>query len=109
MLEAISKTIDVPCSQQQAFETFISGMDSWWPKDKASVSAMNGHVARSVSIEAKEGGQISEVGHDGVEHHWGSVASYNPYSSFSLNWHIGTPASMASLVEVRFIVLGDNR
>ncbi len=42
MLDQITKTIEVPCSQEMAFEVFLNKMDRWWPLDKFTVSAMRG-------------------------------------------------------------------
>ena len=109
MLAPVVKTIDVPCDQEQAFKVFIHEVNSWWPLDKNTVSAMNGEVAKSVSIKPEVGGAIIEIGHDDTEHFWGTVNSYDPYSSFSLNWHIGLPAESASLVEVTFTSAEDNK
>lgn len=107
MLEPIVKTIDVPCSCEHAFKTFIENTASWWPLDKNSVSAMNGAVAKSVSIEAKEDGRIVEIGHDDTEHHWGTVTQYNPYTNFTMDWHIGMASESPSEVSVVFTDLGD--
>ena len=40
---------------------------------------------------------------------WGTVKSYDPYSSIIMDWHPGKPAESASLVEVRFTILGNER
>ena len=109
MLEPIIKTIDVPCSCQDAFNTFIEKTASWWPLDKNSVSAMNGAVAKSVTIEARQGGKVYEIGHDGTEHHWGTLTSYNPYDGFTMDWHIGMSPDNPSEVSVSFTDLGDGK
>ena len=108
MLEPVVKVIDVPCDQKMAFDIFVADINSWWPLDKNSVSAMGGNVAKALKLEAKTGGSIIETGHDGTEHHWGSVKEYDPTDKIVLNWHIGMPESSASLVEVRFSAVDDN-
>src|SRR6266849_5011680 len=85
MLDPIIKTIEVPCSQATAFRVFVNEMGSWWPLDKRSVSMLSGKPAKALRIEPKRGGRIVEIGHDGM------------------------PAGSASLVEVRFTALGDER
>ena len=97
----------MPCSQKEAFETFTKNFSAWWPKDKHSVSAMGGNVARSVSLDPKVGGDINEVMHDGTTTHWGSVKEITPHSKLSLAWHIGKPADQASFVDVTFEAAGD--
>ena len=108
MLEPIRKSIEVPCSQEKAFRTFVDNVQIWWPRDKNSVSAMNGEVAKQVVIEAKKGGAVYEIGHDDTRHTWGSVTHYDPFSKFTLDWHIGLPAENASEVEVVFTAIDAN-
>lgn len=109
MLEPVIKTIDVPCSQEMAFQVFVNDMPSWWPLDKNSVSAMQGEVARSVSIDPKSGGQVVETAHDGSEHHWATITTYDPYNEFVLDWHIGISSDKATKVSVRFNKLSDQQ
>ena len=109
MLDPIVKTIEVPCSQEKAFGVFVDEMNGWWPLDQFSVSAKEGQVARSLRVEPKQGGKIVEIGHDGTEHLWGTFKSFGPYDSFSLDFHMAEPPETASLVEVRFTALGNER
>ncbi len=109
MPDPVIKTIEVPCSQANAFSTFIDKVGSWWPLDKNSVSAMQGEVAKKVEIEAKTGGSIYEIGHDDTRHEWGSVTTYSPSDKLVLAWHIGLPAEQASRVTIDFIVVDSNK
>lgn len=109
MLDPIKKSIEVPCSQESAFKVFVDQVGSWWPLDKNSVSAMNGEVAKKVVIEPEQGGKVYEIGHDDTTHHWGSVTAYDPYKSFTMDWHIGLPPENASEVAVQFTSLGPDR
>ena len=102
MLEPIVKTIVVPCSQQMAFDIFVTRVGSWWPLDKNSVSAMNGAVAKQVVIEPRLGGKVYEIAHDDTRHEWGSVTEYKPHSLIIIDWHIGLTAENATEVSVRF-------
>ena len=102
MPDPVIKTIDVPCPQDKAFAIFTSDFSIWWPRDKHSVSAMGGSPAKSVHLEPKSGGQISEIGHDGTTHIWGSVRVYDPSDRLSLLWHIGKPVAEATHVDVTF-------
>ena len=61
MIEPLVKTIEVPCNQEKAFTVFMD-MDSWWPKDKFATSVMRGQTVKALRVDAKEGGQIVEVG-----------------------------------------------
>ncbi len=110
MLDPIVKTIEVPCSQEKAFAVFVKEMGSWWPLDKRSMSMQkNGKPAKSLRIESKQGGKIVEIGHDDTEHLWGTIKSYDPYDSISMDFHMGMPAESASLVEVQFTGLKNER
>src|SRR6266852_7697443 len=96
MLEPIVKTIEVPCSQEKAFRVFVNDMGSWWPLDKRSMSMKAGHPAKSLHVEAKLGGKIVEIGHDGTEHFWGTFKTFNPHESVSMNFHMGMPPENAA-------------
>ena len=110
MLDPIVKTIDVACAQEKAFGLFVTGMGSWWPLDKRSMSLMNGgQPAKSLRIDAKEGGQIVEIGPDDTEYLWGTITSYDPHELVRMDFHMGLPPENASLVEVRFTALEDER
>ena len=109
MLDPVIKTIEVPCNQRKAFSVFVDELGSWWPRHKNSVSAMQGEVAKQVTVEAKLHGAVIEIGHDDTEHHWGTVTLYDPYTAFSMDWHINMSADQASKVDVVFTVVDDNR
>lgn len=107
MLEPVVKIIDVPCDQQRAFNVFVEAVDTWWPKDKNSVSAMHGKVAKRIVIEPRLNGIVMEVGHDDTEHQWGSVSAYDPHSRITLDWHVNMPADKACVVDVLFISVSE--
>jgi Activator of Hsp90 ATPase homolog 1-like protein len=109
VLEPIVKTIEVPCSQEKAFKVFVNEMGTWWPLDQRSMSMKSGKPAKSLRIEPRQGGKIVEIGHDDTEHLWGTIKSYDPYDSITLDFHMGLPAENASLVEVRFTALQQER
>jgi len=110
MLDPVAMTIEVPCSQQKAFDVFVSGMPEWWPLDKRSMSIVHsGNPAKSLRVDARQGGQIVETGHDDTEHLWGTIKTYDPYGYVSMDFHMGMPPENASLVEVTFTVLDDER
>ena len=112
MLDPIVKTIEVPCSQEKAFGEFVTEMDSWWPKDRFTVSALGGQAAKSIRVDARQGGSVVEIGDDDTEHLWGTIRSYDPYGFLSMDFHIPHPSEtveVKSLVEVRFTALGDEQ
>ena len=112
MLDPIVKTIEVPCSQEKAFGVFVNEMNSWWPLDRFSVSAMGGKDPKSLRVEPKQGGKIVEIGPDDTEYPWGTITSYDPHGFLSMAFHIAHPSETSrseSLVEVRFTAIGDER
>jgi uncharacterized protein YndB with AHSA1/START domain len=110
MLDPIVKEIEVPCSQQTAFEVFVDGMETWWPLDRFSVSAMTGQPSRALLVQPRQGGTITEVADDGSEHLWGRITSYDPHDYLAMDFHIthpDYPAGDFTLVEVRFTPLDE--
>jgi len=110
MLDPVVKTIEVPCGQKKAFTVFVSGMPSWWPLNKRSMSLKTtGKPAKSLRIEAKEGGQIVEIANDDSELLWGTITAYDPYDLLRMDFHMGMPPENASVVEVTFAALDEKR
>ena len=109
MLDPIVRTIEVPCSQADAFDVFVNDMPAWWPLGRFSMSAKGKTVAQSLRVEAKSGGKIVEVGHDGTEHLWGTIRTFQPNDYLSMDFHMGTPPESATLVEIRFTALEPER
>ena len=105
MLDPVIKTIDVTCGQKQAFEIFCD-MPSWWPLDKRSMSIMQaGGPPKSLSADARLGGQIIETALDDVEHHWGTFTKFDPHHHLQMDFHVGLPAAKSGQVDVRFTPL----
>lgn len=101
-MEPIRKTVRVPCAPDEAFRVFTADIDRWWPKDRNSLSAGEGKVARAVRLEPREGGALTEIAHDGTAHHWGSVRDWSPPDRLVIAWHINAPEAEATTVEVTF-------
>jgi len=98
-LEPLRKSVTVRCSVDRAFELFTSGIDSWWPKSKYSVSQER---TRDCAVEPREGGAIYETRDDGERFTWGQVKAWEPPHRFVMLWHPGREAESAQEVEVRF-------
>lgn len=105
MLDPVIKTIDVPCSQKQAFDIFCD-MASWWPLDKRSMSLMRADgPAKALNVDAKLGGQIVETAIDDVEHHWGTFTKFSEHDHLQLDFHMGLPATQSGQVDISFTPL----
>ena len=110
MIEPLIKTIEVPCGQREAFRIFVNEMGSWWPLHKRSMSLKAvGKPAKALLVEARLGGKIVEIGPDGSEYHWGTIRAIDPANSVAMDFHMGMPPEQASLVEVTFVPLGNDR
>ena len=109
MIEPLVKTIDVPCSQKNAFEIFLNQMASWWPMDKFTVSAMAGKPATGIRVDPRVGGQIVEIGGDGEEVLWGTILTCEPHARVTMDFHIPRPGDVVTarpLLELDFVALG---
>lgn len=110
MLDPLVKTVDVACNQKMAFETFINGMADWWPLDKFTVSAMAGASAKTIRVDARPGGEITEIGGDDSEVLWGVIQDFNPHEMLSMSFHIPRPGDVVldrSHVKIRFVPISD--
>ena len=102
MLDPVTKTVKVPCSQQRAFDTFVD-MSKWWPLEKRSMSLMWAKApAKTLSVEAREGGRIVEQAADDKEHHWGTFRVFDPHHHVQFDFHMGLPEEQTGQVDVRF-------
>ena len=109
MIEPLVSRIEVPCGQQRAFDIFIKEMGSWWPLQKRSMSLKGGGAPKALNVDPRVGGRIVEVARDGTEHHWGTIKTLSPHDLVTMDFHMGMPPDRASLVEVRFTPLGQDR
>lgn len=99
----VTKTIEVPCPPDMAFRIFTSDFSKWWPKEKHSVSAMGDNPPpRSVNLDPRVGGKITETADDGEIFHWGSIKTWEPNQRLTVSWHINQPESEATKVDIQF-------
>jgi hypothetical protein len=73
------------------------------------MSLRSGHPPKGLNVDPRVGGKIVELAHDNTEHHWGTIRTLSPHDLIAMDFHMGMPADKASLVEVRFTPLGENR
>lgn len=109
MLDPIVKTVEVPWSQDEAFDVFVTDMGTWRPLDKRAMSMQDGESAEKLRVEPTEAGKIVEISEEGTEHHWGTITSYDPPDSVTIDFHMGLPPESASVIEVQFTSLGDEQ
>ncbi|MBL4891676.1 MAG: SRPBCC domain-containing protein [Rhizobiaceae bacterium] len=106
-VKPINKSIDVKCGPEAAFNIFTEQMNSWWPLDGNTISAMNGGVAQSVTLEPRVGGQVYEITADGEREDWARVEVFEPGKRLVLAWHVMSTEEQATKVEVDFVPNGD--
>jgi uncharacterized protein YndB with AHSA1/START domain len=102
--EPIRKTIVVDCSVEQAFETFTSGLGTWWPLRSHSVGEDR---AESVEVEPRTGGRVIERISGGDSCVWADVLEWEPPRRLVFSWYPGRGPIDATEVEVRFTPDGD--
>lgn len=106
-LPVIEKSVDVPLAPDAAFDLFTRNLANWWPVESHSLSAHDSKLPESVTVEAREGGQILEEKQDGSTEPWGRITAWEPGVRLAINWHVGRPESDATQLEVRFIPYGN--
>ena len=90
MIDPITKTIRVPCSQKTAFETFLA-LQSWWPLTKFTTSAIAGGSVATLTLDPRVGGAVTETGSDGRVWTWGTILTFDPHSALTLDFHVPHP------------------
>lgn len=94
----IQKTTEVPLSPAEAFDLFLTGLDTWWPKDS---HAPLGPKAR-LEVEAHKDGTIKEIGPDGTENLWGRIIAWDPGQYLAFTWFPEDEEADATVVAVSF-------
>ncbi len=102
MPDQIKKTVTVPLDPDRAFDLFTREMADWWPLDSHSLSAGTGRPARTVTVEPRVGGTVTETKADGTTAPWGRVTEWQPGAVFGMTWHVGRSEDRASRVRVCF-------
>ena len=101
-IEAVNKTIWVPLTPPRAFELFAAQLPSWWPQETHSLSAGQNTKPKSMAVDARKGGEITETLADGSTSTWGHFSHYDPPAGLEISWHVGRTPKEATRVAVRF-------
>ncbi|MCH2163350.1 MAG: SRPBCC domain-containing protein [Marinovum sp.] len=101
-LMAVEKTITVPLPATRAFQLFLENMDMWWPKETHSVSIRQDRIAKSVSLDLRLNGTITETGPDGDTYFWGHLSRFDPPHHAEIAWYPGRDAAHATTVSLSF-------
>lgn len=107
MTEPVVKIVTVSATPEHAFEVFTANIARWWPGQPHSVSARDGKAPRDIIFEARPGGAIYEIAHDGARHDWGKIREWAPGHSFTMTWHPGSDAAMATHLSLEFAADSD--
>ncbi len=103
MIPAIKKTVTVPLAPGEAFRVFTEDLELWWPVETHSLSAKNGDRPRSVSVEARKGGKITETLPDGTTSDWATITDWRDGEGFAFDWYVGRDPADATQVRVTFV------
>lgn len=107
-LNPIQRTITVQADLKKAYDMFLSGLPTWWPK----AYTWAGESLELIAIEPREGGRCFERGPNHFECDWGRVLVCDEHHRLVFTWQISPTrvpvpdASQASEVEVRFTPAG---
>lgn len=105
----INKLLQVGLCQQGAYDLFCTDMGQWWPLESRTLSAYkSGKAARALSVEARNGGEISEIASDGKHHVWGHFVDCDAPRSVEIAFHMGQGREQATLLVVVFTPLSDD-
>ena len=96
---AITKSVIVRRTVEDAFELFTADIARWWPVKTHSVAQDN---AVTVVLEPREGGRFYERTRDGDEHLWGTVTVWEPPRRLACTWHPGRDEQTGQDIEIVF-------
>ena len=105
---SINLELTVPVTADQAFETFVKEINSWWPKEYTWA----GEVLDKIEIETFKNGRCFERGPHGFECDWGRVIVYDPPNRIVFTWQIAPDRvpepnpEKVSEIEVLFVEKG---
>ena len=101
----VRKRVDVPATQERAFDVFTAGFNRWWPRSHT----IGKSALAEVIVEPRVGGRWYGVDDDGTETEWGDVLVWQPPARLVLAWRIGTDwqyhRDLHTEVEVTFTAL----
>jgi uncharacterized protein YndB with AHSA1/START domain len=106
---SVRKSITVQAPIDKCFETFTTGIDSWWPRQH--------HVGDSpmkeMIMEPKVGGRCYAIREDGTESPWGHVLVWEPPTRLVASWELladfSYDESFVTEVEVTFTSQGPDQ
>lgn len=102
----VVKTVEVEQPADIAFRFFTERFGDWWPLVTHSIGKAD---AVSCQMECREGGRIFETVTSGDQNIWGEVTEWDEGRRVAFSWHVGRPATEASLVKITFTPVSDKR
>lgn len=104
-IEPLTSSVSVPGAPEAAFHEFTDSFGQWWPPE---FSWSQPDLLEIVEMECCLGGMLHEIGPHGFSIDWGRIIAWDPGSSLSFLWQIGSDRvpipdpELASIVDVRF-------
>jgi uncharacterized protein YndB with AHSA1/START domain len=83
--DAVTHSVLVPLSPDEAFELFTARFGDWWPKDSHHISDV---PTATGMLEPREGGRWYERAEDGSECDWGHVRAVERPDRLLLAWQL---------------------
>ena len=104
----VVKTLTVNAAQARCFDTFVNGIDRWWPKGH---SLRPSPLVKTV-IEPRQGGRWYTLHEDGGECVVGRMLAWEPPHRIVFSWDVNAAwqpdTTVASEVEVTFTAQAPN-
>lgn len=104
-VQPLQDMVTVNLTPDAAFELFTAGFGSWWP---AEFSWSQPDLLKSIGMDCRPGGMLSETGPHGFRIDWGRIIAWDPPLSLSFLWQISPDRlpvpnpDQASIVTVTF-------
>jgi hypothetical protein len=105
VIEPLRFSLEVDCPQALAFALWTERASVWWPPSHK----LSGDAEAAVVFEPRVGGRVFERAGDGRVVEWGEVTEWDPPSTLSYRWHIGTTPAEATLVRIAFTAIPAGR
>ena len=86
------RRLETRLAPEEAWRLFCDDLSGWWPVAQLSLSARGaGALPRSVMLDARAGGALREVLHDGSIGEWARVREALRPRRLVLDWSLGRP------------------
>lgn len=91
--------LTLACSPSHAFEVFTARIGEWWDPQYSG----DAETFKTVTIDPRMRGQITERHEDGSEHDWGEVIAWDPPAKVAFSFTLAQDRTFPSVVRATFV------